>query len=135
MMHHNLGGSRQVLILEGTSMAGTEAAADFVLDDGALLPFLNKIRRPDGSIPNFEVLLQSTSLDENASQSKTVALPDVAGLDIPLILLAGKEEVVTQNGVHGKVTGTGSAPWGLPEIATFQSVRLQVQTRGAAQFT
>jgi hypothetical protein len=72
-LRHSLGGSRQVLILEGTSMAGTEAAADFVLDDGALLPFLNKIRRPDGSIPNFEVLLQSTSLDGNASQSKVIA--------------------------------------------------------------
>ena len=72
-LRHNLGGSRQVLILEGTSMAGTEAAADFVLDDGTLLPFLNKIRRPDGSIPSFEVLLQSTSLDGNASQSKVIA--------------------------------------------------------------
>jgi hypothetical protein len=72
-LRHNLGGSRQVLILEGTSMAGTEAAADFVLEDGALLPFLNKIRRPDGSIPYFEALLQSTSLDGNASQSKIIA--------------------------------------------------------------
>ncbi len=72
-LRHNLGGSRQVLILEGTSMAGTEAAADFVLDDGTLLPFLNKIRTLDGSIPSFEVLLQSTSLDGNASQSKIIA--------------------------------------------------------------
>ena len=72
-LRHDLGGSRQVLILEGTSMAGTEAAADFVLEDGSLLPFLNKIRRPDGSIPYFEVLLQSASLDGNASQSKIVA--------------------------------------------------------------
>lgn len=72
-LRHDLGGSRQVLILEGTSMAGTEAAADFVLEDDTLLPFLNRIRRPDGSIPYFEVLLQSTSLDGNASQSKIVA--------------------------------------------------------------
>jgi hypothetical protein len=72
-LRHNLGGSRQVLILEGTSMAGTEAAADFVLDDGTLLPFLNNIHRSDGSIPYFEVLLQSSSPDGNASQSKTVA--------------------------------------------------------------
>jgi hypothetical protein len=72
-LRHDLGGSRQVLILEGTSMAGTEAAADFVLEDDTLLPFLNRIRKPDGSIPYFEVLLQSTSLDGNASQSKIVA--------------------------------------------------------------
>lgn len=72
-LRHSLGGTKPVLILEGTSMAGTEAAADFVLDDISLLPFLNKIRRPDGSIPYFEVLLQSNSLDGNASQSKIVA--------------------------------------------------------------
>ncbi|WP_263354259.1 hypothetical protein [Acidicapsa acidisoli] len=72
-LRHSLGGTRPVLILEGTSMAGTEAAADFVLEDMRLLPFLNKIRRPDGSIPYFEVLLQSNSLDGNASQSKIVA--------------------------------------------------------------
>jgi hypothetical protein len=72
-LRHSLGGSRPVLILEGTSMAGTEAAADFVLEDMRLLPFLNKIRRPDGSIPYFEVLLQSNSLDGNASPSKIIA--------------------------------------------------------------
>lgn len=72
-LRHSLGGTKPVLILEGTSMAGTEAAADFVLEDMRLLPFLNTIRRPDGSIPYFEVLLQSNSLDGNASQSKIVA--------------------------------------------------------------
>ncbi|HEY1646691.1 MAG TPA: hypothetical protein VGF96_01820 [Terracidiphilus sp.] len=72
-LRHSLGASKPVLILEGTSMAGTEAAADFVLEDMRLLPFLNRIRRPDGSIPYFEVLLQSNSLDGNASPSKIVA--------------------------------------------------------------
>jgi len=68
----NLGGSGQVLILEGTSMAGTESAADFVFDDARLLPFLNKIRRPDGSLPYFELLLQSSNMNGNASQSEIV---------------------------------------------------------------
>jgi hypothetical protein len=40
----NLSASGLVLILEGTSMAGTEAAADFVFDDALLLPFLKKIQ-------------------------------------------------------------------------------------------
>jgi hypothetical protein len=40
----NLRGSGKVLLLEGTSMAETEAAADFVFDDAHLLPFLAKIR-------------------------------------------------------------------------------------------
>ena len=69
----NLGGSGQVLILEGTSMAGTESAADFVFDDGRLLPFLEKIQMPNGSLPYFELLLQSNNMNGNASQSEIVA--------------------------------------------------------------
>lgn len=69
----NLGGSGSVLILEGTSMAGTESAADFAFDDTRLLPFLDKIRRPDKSLPYFEVLLQSSNMNGDASQSEIVA--------------------------------------------------------------
>jgi hypothetical protein len=65
--------SSRVLILEGTSMAGTEAAADFMFDDAALLPFLAKIRNPDGSLPYFEVLLQSDYLSGSASQLQIIA--------------------------------------------------------------
>jgi hypothetical protein len=54
------------LILEGTSMAGTECAWDFVADDSSLLPFLNRIRRPDGSIPHFQLVLDSTNLTGSA---------------------------------------------------------------------
>jgi hypothetical protein len=68
----NLRDSLQVLILEGTSMAGTEAAADFVLDDKRLLPFLAKIRNLDGSIPYFELLLQSSNMSGNSSRSEIV---------------------------------------------------------------
>jgi hypothetical protein len=67
-----LSASGQVLILEGTSMAGTEAAADFIFDDAALLPFLTKIRNPDGSLPYFEVLLQSDYMGGSASQLEIV---------------------------------------------------------------
>ena len=68
----NLAGSGQVLILEGTSMAGTESAADFVFNDARLLPFLDRIREPDGGLPYFEVLLQSSNMNGNASQSEIV---------------------------------------------------------------
>ncbi|AXC11252.1 Adenylate cyclase [Acidisarcina polymorpha] len=68
----NLAGSGQVLILEGTSMAGTESAADFVFDDARLLPFLQRIRKPDGSIPFFEILLQSSNMNGNASHSEVM---------------------------------------------------------------
>jgi hypothetical protein len=64
----NLRRSGNVLILEGTSMAGTEAAADFVFDDALLLPFLKRIANKNGSVPYFEVLLQSTNMNGSASQ-------------------------------------------------------------------
>lgn len=68
----NLAGSGQVLILEGTSMAGTESAADFVFDDARFLPFLDRIRHPNGAVPWFEVLLQSSNMNGNASLSEIV---------------------------------------------------------------
>jgi len=64
--------SSRVLLLEGTSMAGTEAAADFMFDDALLLPFLAKIRNTDGSLPYFEVLLQSDYLSGSASQLRII---------------------------------------------------------------
>jgi hypothetical protein len=66
----NVGGAGKVLILEGTSMAGTESAADFVFDHSRLTQFLSRIQGPDGAIPYFEVLLQSSNVDGNASQSR-----------------------------------------------------------------
>ena len=62
----NLGGDRNALILEGTSMAGTECAWDFVSDDTQLLPFLERIRRPNGTIPHFELLLETNNLSGSA---------------------------------------------------------------------
>lgn len=70
----SLNGSGKVLILEGQSMAGTETAADFIFDDGYLLPFLKSIRRPDGSIPYFELLLRSKSISGEASRLEIVAV-------------------------------------------------------------
>jgi hypothetical protein len=69
----NLKGSGQILILEGTSMAGTESAADFVFDDARLLPFLERIRLRNGALPYFELLLQSNSMNGSASQSEILA--------------------------------------------------------------
>ena len=69
----NLEGFGDVLILEGTSMTGTESAADFVFDDTRLLPFLQQIKSGNGALPYFELLLQSNSMDGSASQSEVVA--------------------------------------------------------------
>jgi len=69
----SLSGTGNTLILEGTTMAGTEAAWDFVSDDSQLLPFLDKIRRPDHSIPHFEVVVGTTNLQGNAAKLSVLA--------------------------------------------------------------
>jgi hypothetical protein len=70
----NLSATGNVLILEGISMAGTEAAVDLVMDDDRLLPILNKIRKPNGSLPHFEMLLESDTLGESAGPARVVAI-------------------------------------------------------------
>lgn len=69
----NLARDGNDLIIEGISMAGTEAAMDFLDDDAKLLPFLNRIRRPDGSLPHFEVLLESHNMGASAVQTQILA--------------------------------------------------------------
>lgn len=62
----NLDRNGNALVVEGNSMAGTEAITDFLLDDDALVPFLNQLKRPDGTLPHFEVLVESNSVNGNA---------------------------------------------------------------------
>jgi len=62
----NLDGNGNALIIEGNSMAGTEAISDFLFDDAALLPFFKKIKKADGSLPHFEVLVESNSVNGSA---------------------------------------------------------------------
>jgi hypothetical protein len=69
----NLAGNGNALILEGGSMSGTEAALDFVADDGQLLPFLNRIRHSDGTLPHFELLLQTQNMGASAVSSQILA--------------------------------------------------------------
>jgi hypothetical protein len=69
----NLSGNGNALILEGTSMAGTECAWDFVFDKAQLLPFLDRIRRPDGSLPHFEVVLGTNNMSGSAVKNSILA--------------------------------------------------------------
>ncbi len=46
---------------------------DFLSDDGQLLSFLNKIRRPDGELPHFEVLLETQNTGASAVHSNVIA--------------------------------------------------------------
>ena len=69
----NLSGTGNVLILEGTSMAGTECAWDFVSDDSSLLPFLNRIKRADGTVPHFQLVLDSINLNDSSIKRTILA--------------------------------------------------------------
>jgi hypothetical protein len=69
----NLDGDGNALIVEGSNMAGTEAISDFLFDDSALLPFLEKIRDKDGTLQHFEVVIQSTSVNGSAGPISIVA--------------------------------------------------------------
>jgi len=69
----NLSGNGNALLIEGTSMAGTEAAWDFVSDDSQLLPFLKRIQGPDGKIPHFELLLDTQNMSSSAVHSNLLA--------------------------------------------------------------
>jgi hypothetical protein len=62
----NLDGGGNALIIEGNSIAGTEAISDFLFDDDALLPFLRNVTRPDGTLSHFEVLIESNSVNGSA---------------------------------------------------------------------
>jgi hypothetical protein len=69
----NLSNTGNVLIAEGTSVAGTEAISDFLFANSTLDTFLRKIAKPNGTIPHFEVLMQSGNLNGSASRSQVVA--------------------------------------------------------------
>ena len=69
----SLTGDGNALIIEGTTVAGTEAASDFVNDDARLLPFLNRIRRSDGSLPHFELVLEAHNMSASAVQNQILA--------------------------------------------------------------
>lgn len=69
----NLDGDGNALIVEGNSMAGTEAISDFLFDDAALLPFLSKLAKNDGTLPHFEVLIGSNSVNGSAGPFHVLA--------------------------------------------------------------
>jgi hypothetical protein len=69
----NLNGSGNALILEGTSMAGTESAWDFVSDDSQLSPFLKRIRRSDGTLPHFEAVVGTNNFSGSAAKISILA--------------------------------------------------------------
>ena len=69
----NLNNTGHVLLVEGLDGAGTEAAMNMLLRNGGLSEVLKKAHNPDGTIGSFEVLLESTSLNSQATGIRFVA--------------------------------------------------------------
>lgn len=69
----NLSGNGSLLFLEGLDVAGTQAAAEAVLQGNLIQPILQRAARPDGSLRPFEVLLRSTSIQSNATDTQVLA--------------------------------------------------------------
>jgi hypothetical protein len=69
----NLSGKGHMLFLEGLDVAGTQAASEAVLRTGVIEPILRQATRPDGSLASFEVLLKSTSIESNATDTQIIA--------------------------------------------------------------
>ena len=68
----SLDGEGDSLLVSGTSSAGTQAAADFLLSSHLFGDFLRKIQLPDGSIPHFEILLEARDLNGSVAGSAIV---------------------------------------------------------------
>lgn len=69
----SLDGEGNTLLVAGTSSAGTEAAADFLFSNHLFGDFLRQIRKSDGPIPHFELLLTAHNLNGNVAGSTIVA--------------------------------------------------------------
>jgi hypothetical protein len=68
--HRN--GDRRVLVVAGTSVAGTEAASDFLLSDAGLLPWLRKATVA-GEIHGFDLLLFARNLSGTVPRAEVLA--------------------------------------------------------------
>lgn len=69
----NLDRTGWILLIEGLNMAGTEAAANMLLDGATIPPVLRKAFAPQGSPRGFELLIQTGSLEAEALPAKIVA--------------------------------------------------------------
>jgi hypothetical protein len=69
----NLSGIGRVLIVEGTGIAGTEAAAEFLTNPTQMAQALDAAWRSKHTIPTFEILLETTNLNGSGSRSRVVA--------------------------------------------------------------
>lgn len=71
---NNPQGSGRVLLIEGMTTGGIFAGVNFLFDSQLLDPVLQKAKRPDGSLKNFEILLRSDFVREGATNVQPIAV-------------------------------------------------------------
>lgn len=69
----NLDRNGWILLIEGLNMAGTEAAANMLLDDATILPLIRQSTSPGGLLQPFELLIRTRSLGAQALSSQVLA--------------------------------------------------------------
>lgn len=69
----NLGSTGKVLIVEGTTMGGVDAATDFLFDPAQMDTVVRDAMGRNGKVSNFELLLQTTLYLGGGMKSKIVA--------------------------------------------------------------
>jgi hypothetical protein len=69
----NLNGTGWVLLVEGLTMAGTQAAVDTLFNRGALRPLLSQIQDSDGTLNPFELLIETRSFGSDSPQANILA--------------------------------------------------------------
>ena len=69
----NLDSNGHLLLLQGLDVAGTQAAAEALFHSASIAPILQRAARPDGSIRSFEILVCSTSINWNSTDSQIIA--------------------------------------------------------------
>jgi hypothetical protein len=69
----NLDNTGWVLLAEGLTMAGTQAAVDTLFNRGMMRPLLDQFKNGDGSLNPFEILIETRSFGSDSPQANVVA--------------------------------------------------------------
>ena len=69
----NLNNTGWVLLAEGLTMAGTQAAVDTLFNQDAMRPLLGQFTNADGSLNPFEILIETRSFGSESPQAGVVA--------------------------------------------------------------
>jgi hypothetical protein len=69
----NLNNTGSVLLLEGLTMAGTQAAVETLFNRGIMRLLLDQFRNGDGSLSPFEILIETRSFGSDSPQASVVA--------------------------------------------------------------